>query len=68
MRAIDLTGENAKVLRELVRQSIETYSAFENSKKIIKSQSTQIAGPTSPGEVAALCKGSDRIEVVSHSE
>jgi hypothetical protein len=68
MRAIDITAENTKALRELVRQSIETYSAFENLRKIMKSQSTQIAGPTSPGEVAALCKGSDRIEVVTHSE
>jgi hypothetical protein len=68
MRAIDITAENAKALRELVRQPIETHGAFENLQKIIKSQSTQIAGPVSPGEVAALCKGSDRIEVLAHSE
>ena len=68
MRAIDITAENAKALPELVRQSIETYSALENLQKIIKSRSTQIAGSMSPGEVAALCKGSDRIEVVTHSE
>jgi hypothetical protein len=68
MRAIDITAENAKALRELVRQPIETYSAFENLQKIIKSQSTQIAGPLSPGEVAALCKDSDCIEVVTQSE
>jgi hypothetical protein len=34
-RAIDITAENAKALRELFRQSIETYSAFENLQKLI---------------------------------
>jgi len=35
MRDIDITAENAKALRELFRQSIETYSAFENLQKLI---------------------------------
>jgi hypothetical protein len=68
MRAVEITTENANALRESFRQSIETYSAFENVQKIIKSRSTEIAGPMRSGEVAALCKGSDRIEVVTHAE
>ena len=68
MRAIDITEENAKALRELFRQSIETYSAFENLEKLIKRRSTEIAGPMHSGELAALCKGSDRNEVVTHAE
>jgi hypothetical protein len=56
MRAVHITPENAKALRELFRQSIETYGAFD------------IVGPMRWGEVAALCKGSDRIEVVTHEE
>ena len=68
MRAVEITTENANALRELLRQSIETYSAFENVQKIIKSRSTEIAGPKHSGELAALCKGSDRNEVVTHAE
>jgi hypothetical protein len=68
MRAIDITAENAESLRELFRQSIETYAAFENLQKIIKSRSTEIAGPLRSGELAALCKDRDRIEVVTHAE
>jgi len=68
MRAIDITEENAKALRELFRQSIETYSEFENVQKLIKRRSTEIAGPKHSGELAALCKGSDRNEVVTHAE
>jgi len=68
MRAIGITAENAKALRELFHQSIETYNAFENLQKIIKRRSTEIAGPMPSGEFAALCKSSDRIEVVTHAE
>jgi hypothetical protein len=68
MRAIEITAENAMYLRDLLRQSIETYSAFENLQRIIKTRSTEIAGPMRSGEVAALCKGSDRIEVITHAE
>ena len=68
MRAIEITAENAMYLRDLLRQSIEAYSAFENLQKIIKTRSTEIAGPVGWGEVAALCKGRDRIEVITHAE
>ena len=68
MRAIEITAENAMYLRDLLRQSIEAYSAFENLQRKIKTRSTEIAGPMSSGEVAALCKGSDRIEVITHAE
>ena len=68
MRAIEITAENAMYLRDLLRQSIEAYSAFENLQRIIKTRSTEIAGPLRSGELAALCKGRDRIEVVTHAE
>jgi len=68
MRAVEITTENANALRELFRQSIETYSVFENLQKLINRRSTEIAGPMRSGEFAALCKGSDRIEVVTHAE
>ena len=68
MRAVEITTENANALRELFRQSIETYSAFENLQKLIRRRSTEIGGPMHSVELAALCKGSDRIEVVTHAE
>ena len=68
MLAIDITAENAKALRELGRQSIETYSALENLHKIIKESVHADCWTHESGKVAALCKGSDRIEVVTHSE
>jgi hypothetical protein len=68
MRTIEIMAENASDLRQLFRQSIETYSAFENLQKMIKKRSTEIAGPMHSGEVAALCKANGRIEVVSHIE
>ena len=68
MRAVEITTENANALRELFRQSIETYSVFENLQKLINRRSTEIAGPMRSGEFPALCKGSDRIEVVTHAE
>jgi hypothetical protein len=68
MRAIEITAENADALRELLRQSLETYTAFENLQKIIRRRCSEIAGPVGVGEIAALCKGSDRVEVVTHRE
>jgi hypothetical protein len=68
MRAIHITPENAKALRELFRQSIETYGAFDNLQNLLKGRILDIAGPMRWGEVAALCKGSDRFEVVTHEE
>ena len=68
MRAIEITAENADALRELLRQSLDTYTAFENLQKIIRRRSAEIAGPVGVGEIAALCKGSDRVEVVTHRE
>ena len=68
MRLIEITAENAKALRELFRQSKEAYGVFENLQKIIKARSLEITGPLEVGEVAALCKNNDRIEVVTHRE
>jgi hypothetical protein len=45
MRAIDITAENAKALRELFRQSIETYSPFE----LAEINKRDITGPTHSG-------------------
>ena len=68
MRAIDITAENAKALRELFRQSIETYSAFENLQKLINETVHGDYWTHAFGEFAALSRGSDRIEVVAHAE
>jgi hypothetical protein len=69
MRAVEITTENANALRELFRPSIATYSVFENLQKLIKRRSTGIAGPMRVRENSRrFCKGSDRIEVVTHAE
>ena len=68
LRAIEITAEDAEALRELFRQSIETYTAFENLQKIIRIRSAEIAGTIRAGEFAALCKESNRVEVITHCE
>jgi hypothetical protein len=61
MRAIEITTENASALRELLRQSVEAYATFENVQKRIRISSTEMTGPLKQGEIAALCKDTDRI-------
>ena len=68
MRAIEIAAQNANALRELFRQSREIYTAFENLQSMIKRRILEVAGPMRSGELAALCKGGDRIEVVTHDE
>jgi hypothetical protein len=68
MRAIDIPAESASALRELLRQSREAYVVFEETQKRIRNWTVGMAGPIRPGEIAALRKDSDRIEVVTHDE
>ena len=68
MRAIEITADQASNLRDLFRRSVETYAAFENLQNTLKKGISEIVGAIRSGEVAALCKRQDRIEVVSHYE
>ena len=68
MRAINIPAESASALRELLRQSREAYVVFEETQRRIRHWTVGMAGPVGPGEVAALRKDSDRIEVVTHDE
>jgi hypothetical protein len=46
MRTVQITAENANASRELFRQSIETYNAFENIQTTIKRQILEMVGGT----------------------
>jgi hypothetical protein len=67
VRAIDTTAENARALRELLRQSREAYAMFEDAQRM-NNWCAEMARPVRQGEIVALCKDSDRIEIVTHNE
>jgi hypothetical protein len=68
MKTIDIPAETANALRELIRQSQEAYAAFDETQKKMRKRYLELAGPIGIGEIAALRKDTDRIEVVPHLE
>jgi hypothetical protein len=68
MRQINIPAEKASTLRELLRRQAKNYEAFEKDHEEIRKRITELAGTLTPEEFPALCKHSDRIEVVSHDE
>jgi hypothetical protein len=68
VRKINIPAEKATELRALLRRAAKHYEGFENDNHEIRKRIAELVGPLTAGEYPALCKHSDRIEVVSHDE
>jgi hypothetical protein len=68
MKAIEISAEQATAIRELIGRSKIAYAAFDQIQSQIKTCYLNLAGPIGRGEIAALRKYSDRIEVVPRHE
>jgi hypothetical protein len=68
MRTLGITPETAVSLRELLHRAEESYVAYEKTIAEMRNRCRELAGPVHVGEIAALCKGDDRIEVVTHAD
>jgi hypothetical protein len=67
MRDIHIEPDTATSLRQLLCRAKETYTAYEGMQKEIAKRYAELAGPLSPGEIAALRKDEDRVQVLSHA-
>jgi hypothetical protein len=68
IRAIQITRKTAVALRRLINRAADAYLEPQDLLHEMKKRCAKIAGPMGPGEIAALCKQHDRIEVVTHGE
>jgi hypothetical protein len=68
MRQINIPSDKAIALRALLHRAAKDYEVFANDHEEIRKRITELVGPLTPEEFPALCKYSDRIEVVSHDE
>jgi|HubBroStandDraft_6_1064221.scaffolds.fasta_scaffold97520_2 hypothetical protein len=68
MRTVVIAPEAAVTLRCLLREAQEAYLAYERKLKEIRNRCQELVGPVDSEEIAALCKDTNAIEVVTHAE
>jgi len=68
VRSVNLSAAEATALRELYNRFPASDLARKAAMNAVRSQCARLAGVTSKNEVAVLCKGSNRIEVLNHEE
>jgi hypothetical protein len=68
LRTIEVSLEIAAELRDLDHRAVEAYTTSQDALHEMKKRCAEIAGPIGWGELAALCRDHDRIEVVTRAE
>ena len=68
IRSVNLSAAEATALRELYNRFPASDLARKAAMNAVKSRCARLAGVTSKNEVAVLCKGSNRIEVLNRDE
>jgi hypothetical protein len=68
IRSVNLSAAEAAALRELSKRFPASELARNAAMNAVKSRCTRLAGVTGKNEVAVLCKGSNRIEVLDRDE
>jgi len=68
IRSVNLSEAEAAALRELSKRFPASDLARKAAMNAVKTRCARLAGVTGKNEVAVLCKGSNRIEVLNHEE
>ena len=68
IRSVNVTAEEAAALRELSSRVFDYVLARQKAMKAVKSRCFRLAGSIGKNEVAVLCKGSNRIDVLDRDE
>lgn len=68
VRSVNLTAEEAAALRELSNRFPTSDLAGKAAANAVKNRCARLADALGKHEVAVLCKGTNRIDVLSHDE
>ena len=68
IRSVNLTEAEARALRELSNRFPSSDSARQVAVNAVKCRCARLAGAVGKYEVAVLCKGTNRIDVLHHDE
>ena len=68
IRSVNLTAAEAAALRELSNRFPAPDLARKAAMSAVKSRCARLADAIGKNEVAVLCKGSNRIDVLDHDE
>jgi len=68
IRSVNITEVEARALRELSNRFQVSDLACKAARNAVSSRCARLAGGIGKHEVAVLCKGTNRIDVLNHDE
>jgi hypothetical protein len=68
IRSVNLTAAEATALRELSNRFPASELSYKAAMNAVKSRCARLAGATGKNEMAVLCKGFNRIDVINPDE